>query len=146
MRSSKLKHGVIIAAAVAVLAIGTISASTAFAAKGGGNTTSGGHTGGGHGGHTSPTPTPVSGTIDVTIISPNPVPLGTAPTFHATGFQPGDTVLVMISGYMNGDVLTADSTGSITYTWWTAINIPGSYTFTAQTPDGRWGNVSFTVQ
>ena len=145
MRSSKRKHGVIIAVAAAILAIGTISASTAFAAKGGGNTTSGGG-GGHHGGHTSPTPTPASGTIDVTIVSANPVPLGTAPTFHATGFQPGDTVLVIISGYMNGAVLTADSTGSITYTWWTTINIPGSYTFTAQTPDGRWGNVSFNVQ
>jgi len=124
-------------AAIAVLAGAALSAGAVDAARGG--------KGGGKGGHTTPPPT--TGGATVTLVSANPVPLGTAPTFYVTGFAPGETVLMIMSDYITGDVVTVDSTGSTTYTFWTAMNAARSYTFTAQNSAGtKWGNVTFTVQ
>jgi len=123
-------------AAIAVLAGAALSAGAADAARGG--------KGGKGGGQTPP---PTTGGATVTLISANPVPLGTSPTFYITGFAPGETVLMIMSDYITGDVRTANSTGSITYTFWTPMNMARSYTFTAQNSAGtKWGNVTFTVQ
>ena len=130
-----------VALAVMVLAAAALSSGSALAAKG-----SNAAGGGGKGGHKTPTPTP--STASVTLTSANPVPVGTAPSFHATGYKPGDYVyFVMSGGYIQVDGVYADATGSADYTFYQGLTNVGSYTMTSTLLNGvNSASVTFTVQ
>lgn len=99
----------------------------------------------GKGGKTPPATQPA--TAVVALVSANPVPVGTAPTFHATGYQPGQLVYMVMSGYIVADYVYADGTGSLTYTFGEPMWSAGGFTFTTALLNGvNSASVSFTVQ
>jgi len=129
-------------AVVAVMSAALVSAGPVFAAKGG---NAGIGKGGGKGKNATPTPAPSTATV--TLVSANPVPVGTAPTFHATGFQPGSLVYMSLTGYMVQDYGYADAAGEITYTWYEPLFWPATYTFTISNYGGaNAASVTFTAQ
>ncbi len=88
-----------------------------------------------------------NGTATVSLVSANPVPVGTAPTFHASGYQPGALVYMVMSGYIRADYVYADSSGSVVYTFRESMYNPGAYTFKTTLLNGvNCASVSFTVQ
>jgi type IV secretory pathway VirB6-like protein len=124
---------ILVAAAGALLSLSALAATSVDAARGG------------KGG--KPTPTPAPSTASVTLISANPVPVGTAPTFHATGYAPGVLVYMIMSRYIVQEARYADETGSITYTFYEGMRLAGDYTFTTVEKYGvNPASVSFKVQ
>jgi hypothetical protein len=137
MNFQNIKRSVFVACAVALLASAALSPASALA-RGGANSS------GGKGGKQPPPP---ASTAIVTLVSANPVPVGTAPTFHATGYKPGDPVYMVMSGYIRADLVYADSTGSLTYTFREPMYSPGGYTFTTTLLNGvNKASVSFSVR
>ena len=135
-------RSLLVMAVLAVMSIALVSASPAIAAKGGIGHDGQTHGKGGKGGSQPP-----ASTTSVELVSANPVPVGTAPTFLAKGFQPGSLVYMSMTGYMVQDYGYADSTGSITYTWYEPLFYPATYTFTISNYGGaNAASVSFTAQ
>lgn len=139
MRQHKFIATVLGVSAAVLLSGAMLTATGADAARGGGGK-------GGNGGG-KPTPTAQPSTATVTLISQNPVPVGTAPTFYATGYAPGVLVYLVMSGYIVADGMYADASGSVTYTFREPMWAPGGYTFSTMERNGvNKASVSFTVQ
>lgn len=102
-------------------AVNNLTTFQSQAARGGG-----GSGGGGKGGHNPP-----PSAVTVTIISTNPVPVSTAPTFYETGFPAGASVSQCMLGFITCYAANADSTGSLTYTYPILLTAVGQYTFQA---------------
>lgn len=119
----------------------------AEAAKGGngGGGVGGGKGGGKNGGSTGS----ICSTCTIMITSANPVPVGTAPSFHVTGYNPGDYVLMQMSnGYIRVDGVYAGADGSFNYTFYQPMTVPyPSYTMTASLLNGvNKTSITFAVQ
>ena len=92
-------------------------------------------------------PTCNNGTAKVSLVSNNPVPVGTAPTFQATGYQSGELVYMVMSGYIVADIAYADSSGSLVYTFRESMYSPGGYTFKTMLLNGvNCASVDFIIQ
>jgi hypothetical protein len=138
MDKSKWKLGAFLVALTVLFSVTAVAVGSAEAARGGGG-------GGGKGG--KPTPTPPPSTATVTLISQNPVPVGTAPTFRVSGYAPGAFVYLTMSGFIRSDSGYADSTGSMTYTFYQAMYNTGTYTFSTVGLNGsNPASVTFNVQ
>jgi hypothetical protein len=100
--------------------------------------------GGGAGGKGRKPPQP---TATVSLTSTNPVPASTAPTFYISGFASNETVITQMSTYLKQDWVSADSTGSLTYTFFEPLNVPGQYTFVVDKyGGGNKASTTFSVQ